>query len=32
MADTQWPAARVRKTFFDYFAEREHTVGEYKQL
>ena len=25
---SEWPAARVRKTFFDFFAERGHTVGE----
>lgn len=25
---TEWPAARVRKTFFDHFAERGHTIGE----
>lgn len=24
----EWPAARVRKTFFDFFHERGHTVGE----
>jgi alanyl-tRNA synthetase len=27
---SEWPAARVRKTFFDFFAERGHTVGESK--
>ncbi|KAI6783072.1 alanyl-tRNA synthetase [Emericellopsis cladophorae] len=26
MADTEWPAARVRKTFFDFFNERDHTI------
>lgn len=23
----QWPAKRVRQTFFDYFEERGHTIG-----
>ena len=25
---SEWPAARVRKSFFDFFDERGHTVGE----
>lgn len=25
---SEWPAARVRKSFFDFFHERGHTVGE----
>jgi hypothetical protein len=28
----QWPAARVRQTFLDYFAEKDHTVGEWRGL
>ena len=27
MAETKWSAALVRKTFFDYFEERGHTIG-----
>ncbi|KJZ77450.1 Alanine--tRNA ligase [Hirsutella minnesotensis 3608] len=26
MADLEWPAARVRKTFFDFFEQRGHTI------
>ncbi|KAM4058434.1 tRNA synthetases class II (A) domain-containing protein [Hirsutella rhossiliensis] len=26
MADPQWPAALVRKTFFDFFEQRGHTI------
>ena len=29
MAESQWPAARVRQTFFDYFAARGHTIGKF---
>lgn len=25
----EWPAARVRQTFFDYFAARGHTIGKF---
>lgn len=25
--DMRWTAAEVRKTFLDFFAEREHTIG-----
>lgn len=28
MTDTQWPAHKVRKTFFDFFEERRHTIGK----
>jgi hypothetical protein len=27
MADVKWPAALVRKTFFDYFEQKGHTLG-----
>lgn len=27
MAELQWPAARVRKTFLEYFEQRGHTIG-----
>jgi hypothetical protein len=27
MAETQWPAHRVRQTFFEYFEEKGHTLG-----
>lgn len=27
--ETNWPAAKVRQTFLDYFEKRGHTVGEY---
>lgn len=27
MADARWPAAVVRKIFFDFFAQRGHTIG-----
>jgi hypothetical protein len=27
MAETQWPAQRVRQTFFEYFEKRGHTLG-----
>ena len=29
MADVKWPAALVRKTFFEYFEQRGHTLGTY---
>ena len=28
MAQVKWPAAEVRKTFFDFFEEKGHTLGE----
>jgi alanyl-tRNA synthetase len=27
MAQAKWPAAEVRKTFFNYFEEKGHTLG-----
>lgn len=27
MADIKWTGHQVRKTFFDYFKERGHTIG-----
>lgn len=27
MAELEWPAARVRKTFLEYFEQRGHTIG-----
>jgi len=27
MADVRWTGHKVRKTFFDYFNERGHTIG-----
>lgn len=32
MSEVKWPAALVRKTFFDYFKERGHTIGTHSQL
>jgi hypothetical protein len=26
-SELKWPAAKVRQTFFDYFAKRGHTIG-----
>lgn len=28
-AQPKWTATKVRKEFFDFFAERQHTIGEY---
>jgi alanyl-tRNA synthetase len=27
MAEETWTAPRIRKTFLDFFQERDHTVG-----
>lgn len=27
--DTNWPAAKVRQTFLEYFEKRGHTIGAY---
>lgn len=28
LSQAEWPASRVRKTFFDFFEQRDHTVGK----
>lgn len=30
--ETNWPAAKVRQTFLEYFEQRGHTVGAYSDL